>query len=144
MARRIKIDMGEVLYALENSDYETSYFLDLDTGHLELIQENLDLPEQDEVKKKIDSQPDRYEKVPEAEPRDGYQDMLEFTETLTDNRLRELLLVALNGRGAFRRFKDVLFSHPAERERWFSFKNERMEERAKEWLNDIGVAADIK
>ncbi len=136
--------MGDVLYALENSDYETCYFLDLDTGHLELVQENLDLPEQDEVKRKIDSQPDRYERVPVAEPRDGYRDMVDFTGTTTDNRLRELLLVALNGRGAFRRFKDVLVSHPAEREMWFSFKNERMEERAKKWLKDIGMTIDAE
>ena len=48
-------------------------------------------------------------------------------------------MVAISGRGAFRRFKDVLLRYPEERERWFQFKNEWMQERALEWLDDIGV-----
>jgi hypothetical protein len=43
--------------------------------------------------------------VPQADSRGGYQDMVDFTETVADPHLRELLQVALNGRGAFRRFK---------------------------------------
>ncbi len=136
--------MGELFAALENSGYETCYFLDLDTGHLELIQEDVDLPEQEELREKMDSQPDRYERVPAAEPRDGYEHMVDFTETLTDSGLRELLLVALNGKGAFRRFKDVLLSYPKEREMWFSFKHARMKEKAEEWLKDIGVTVDAE
>jgi hypothetical protein len=56
-----------------------------------------------------------------------------------DEHLAELLEVAINGKGAFRRFKDVLLRYPEKRERWFKFKDERMEERALEWLEDIGV-----
>jgi len=33
----------------------------------------------------------------------------------------------------------VLLNYPEERERWFKFKDERMEERAVEWLDDIDV-----
>ena len=51
----------------------------------------------------------------------------------------ELLEVAINGKGAFRRFKDVLLNYPEERERWFQFKDDRMKERALEWLDDIDV-----
>lgn len=65
--------------------------------------------------------------------------MIDFAETVADGRLGELLLVALRGKGAFRRFKNVLSSYPREREQWFSFKDERMMERIKEWLKDICV-----
>jgi hypothetical protein len=65
--------------------------------------------------------------------------MVDFAETVADGRLRELLLVALCGKGAFRRFKDVLSSYLREREQRFSFKEEQMMERVKEWLKDIGV-----
>lgn len=44
MRRRIKIDMGELIYAFESVDYERSYFLDLDTGErarLESVGSNL-------------------------------------------------------------------------------------------------------
>lgn len=50
------------------------------------------------------------------------------------------MTVAINGKGAFRRFKDVLLRYPEERERWFRFKDERMQERALEWLDCIGIS----
>jgi hypothetical protein len=52
----------------------------------------------------------------------------------------EVLETAIQCRGAFRRFKDVLQRYPGEMERWFKFKNERMYDRASEWLDAIGVS----
>ncbi len=51
---------------------------------------------------------DRFIHVPKQESRNGYDDMADFAETVTNHRLRELLFAALNGKGPFRRFKDVL------------------------------------
>jgi hypothetical protein len=65
--------------------------------------------------------------------------MEDFIATLADNHLVDLLVVAISGRGAFRRFKDVLLNYPAERERWFRFKNDLMRQRVLEWLEDIDV-----
>jgi len=50
-----------------------------------------------------------------------------------------MLDLALDGRGAFRRFKAVLSDYPVERERWFAFRQERLDQEIKEWLaeNDI-------
>ena len=66
--------------------------------------------------------------------------MRDFIATLDNEHLTELLEVAINGKGAFRRFKDVLLSYPEEREQWFEFKGGRMRERALGWLGDIDVA----
>jgi hypothetical protein len=65
--------------------------------------------------------------------------MAAFVETVADRRLREMLDLALDGRGAFRRFKAVLSDHPVERERWFAFRQEHLDQDMKEWLaeNDI-------
>jgi Uncharacterised protein family (UPF0158) len=48
------------------------------------------------------------------------------------------LEVAIDGRGAFRRFKNVLFDWPDDREEWFAFSDERRRGRAREWLADVG------
>ena len=40
---------------------------------------------------------------------------------------------------AFRRFKDVLVEHPRERERWFGFKDQRLEKRVLEWLESEDI-----
>jgi len=65
--------------------------------------------------------------------------MEDFIATVENEHLASLLEVAIDGKGAFRRFKDVLAGYPEERERLFQFKDERMEQRALEWLEDIGV-----
>ncbi len=66
--------------------------------------------------------------------------MQDFIATVEDEHLAQLLEVAINGKGAFRRFKDVLLNYPEEKERWFEFKDDRMRERALEWLDDIDVS----
>jgi hypothetical protein len=70
--------------------------------------------------------------------------MAAFAESVRDARLRALLDVALGGRGAFRRFKDVLARHPAERERWFRFRDERLRAAVREWLAEHGIQPTTK
>jgi hypothetical protein len=129
--------MGELASSFESADYERSYFLDFETGELKLVLE--DIVEQEEDIQDTDSKLERYARVPSIETSDAYQDMVDFVESVRDERLRELLFVALDGSGAFRRFKDVLLSCPNEREAWFAFKGERMLERARQWLTEMGV-----
>jgi hypothetical protein len=78
----------------------------------------------------------RFAAIPKQDSREGYRDMEAFVETVEDGNLRRLLDVALNGKGAFRRFKDALYDFPAESERWFKFSEERVKERILEWLED--------
>ena len=78
----------------------------------------------------------RFVELPEADTRASYRDMEAFVDTVTTPRLQRRLDTAIRGRGAFRRFKDELFSDPAERERWFAFKQERLSDRIREWLAD--------
>lgn len=125
--------------AMEDSSYEYNYYLDLKTGKVLMISENMDDEEIEKLTDEIDENPDRYERIPRAEPHDAYEDMDDFIATVEDKHLVELLEVAIDGKGAFRRFKDVLVRYPEERERWFRSKDEMMEAKASEWLNDIGI-----
>ena len=99
----------------------------------------MDDKETEKLRDRIDDKPERYERIQKVESYEGYRDMEDFIATVEEQHLVELLEVAINGKGAFRRFKDVLARYPEERERWFRFKDERMEQRALEWLDDIGV-----
>ncbi len=69
-----------------------------------------------------------------VESSEEYEWMVEFAGSIGDPRLRELLEVALDGRGAFRRFKDVLARWPKERARWFAFHDECLRNAMQEWL----------
>ena len=125
---------------MENSSYEHEYYLDLDNGEILFLSEYMDDEETRKLKDQIEEDFDRYERIPKAESHEGYEDMVDFIATVKDEHLTELLEVAINGKGAFRRFKDVLLNYPEERERWFQFKDDRTQERALEWLDDIDVS----
>jgi hypothetical protein len=102
------------------------------------------LPEwmQDSVQEAADVEvgnPDRYIEVPRAESRDGYEDMEEFIETVRADSLRDRLWRAIDGRGAFRAFKNVLEDYPRERERWFAYRDARVRQRVLDWLEEEGI-----
>jgi hypothetical protein len=71
----------------------------------------------------------RYIGVAQADPHEGYRDMADFIVTVEDERLQDQLWRAISGRGAFHHFKDVLADHFREQERWFAFKDARLEQR---------------
>ena len=77
---------------------------------------------------------ERFIRVPAQESRDGYRDMADFAEAIGDKHLQDLFFVALNEKGAFRRFKDVLGDYPDEREQWFKFSEEKAKQRVLDWL----------
>jgi hypothetical protein len=64
-----------------------------------------------------------------------------FIADLDDNHLREVLEIAIQGSGAFRRFKDALYRYPEVQKAWFVFQDERIAMRMKQWFeyHDIEV-----
>lgn len=90
----------------------------------------------DQVERGFDT---RYIRVPTIDSHAAYGDMEEFIDTVKDESLQARLWDAIRGRGAFRRFKDVLLDHPREREGWFRFKDEQMRRRVLEWLEAEGI-----
>jgi hypothetical protein len=77
---------------------------------------------------------DRWLDIGSRESRSGYHDMADFVATVTDESLLQRLQVAINGKGAFRRFRDVLWHEEDELTRWTRFSDERQQGRARAWL----------
>ena len=67
--------------------------------------------------------------------------MEKFVGSVTDEPLRERLIISIDGKGAFRRFKDVLLAYPAERERWFSYRAELLHWHIQQWLEQHEIKA---
>jgi hypothetical protein len=82
---------------------------------------------------------DRFISIPSEGSHEGYLDIEAFIATVRNRRLQERLERAISGRGAFRHFKGVLLDHPAEQERWFQFKQERLHQRILDWLEAHGI-----
>ncbi|MBL7162266.1 MAG: hypothetical protein ISS57_06645 [Anaerolineales bacterium] len=160
--------MADLEMALENASWEMSYYLGLETGEillvtdeahstLESIYEELDpqddvelaIRKSDVAEWMIDSllaahqieqgYRTRFIPIPRADSHEGYRDMEDFIETVQSEHLQEVLWTAIQGRGAFRRFKDVLLNYPEERKRWFEFSNARSRESAFDWLESLEI-----
>jgi uncharacterized protein UPF0158 len=137
--RKVRVDVEQLRFAFEDASYEHRYFLDTETGDVILVSEMFDDEETQRQLTEIDeAEPGRYLQVRRADSREGYDDMQDFIDTVSDEHLQELLNVAIQGRGAFRRFKDVLARHPAEQRRWFEFQAARLDGRVREWLAEEG------
>jgi len=153
--RKLAVDFEQIAMAMEDQDEFNSYYLDTHTGELVAIpSEYFSLEVFDEegiselsdwerelihIAQEIQEGSERYEPVPRVQPYEIYNLMVEFTETVSDRRLREKLDIALDGKGAFGRFKRVLADYPQERERWFAYKLAAMSEWIREWLNDLEI-----
>ncbi len=62
-----------------------------------------------------------------------YAIMERFCMSLEDDELADILLNAIRGRGAFRRFKDTIYQHGIADE-WYSYRQQALEEIAEAWL----------
>jgi hypothetical protein len=61
-----------------------------------------------------------------------------------EGELKTKLSQAIDGKGAFRRFKDVLMSFAADRERWFTFRSERLRTFMEAWLSAHAIKAIVR
>ena len=135
--RKVKANLSELSEAFDNCRIGYEFYLDLKTGEVFYISDEfMDTDEIEKIYQRLDDEPERYLSIPTESSREGYQDMVAFTESLEDENLKEKLRIALDGRGAFRRFKDVLLNYPEKREEWFKFKDERLKKRVMEWLEE--------
>jgi tetratricopeptide (TPR) repeat protein len=136
--REISVDLQELAFALEDGEAGHTWYLDRETGALHLVSDELDDDELPVSREELEDDP-RFAAVEPEEPGRAHRDMEEFAANVKDRGLRVRLEDALRGKGAFGRFKRVLAERPAERERWFAFRNGLLEERAREWLESVGV-----
>jgi Uncharacterised protein family (UPF0158) len=66
-----------------------------------------------------------------------YQDMADFAGTITDERAGRRLARSIQGKGAFRRFRDELHEeYPDLLPSWYAFRDVRAKRRAVQWLAD--------
>jgi hypothetical protein len=166
--QRIPVQMDDLQEALDYFGYEIDYYLDLDTGQVIMLHDDIRLDLQkiwnddpakveaaiqaldlgDEEKDMLraaaaieQEEGARFIPIPHAESQDNYETMEDFIDTISDLKLRQKLATSIQGKGAFRRFRDVLVSHPDEEARWYAYKDEQARQRALQWLDEEGIEA---
>jgi len=138
--RLLAVDLDEVSEVLESGAGEGGGLIDLDSGQVWSLSA-IEYAEETEEEVPDFEAPDRWLDVPAEGSADGYRDMEVFIEAVTDPDRADRLRIAIDGSGAFRRFKDVVARWPDEEERWYRFSDERRRGRARQWLADAGYRA---
>ena len=163
------MDLEGLAAALDTDAPELHQYLDLETGRIVLImeeiareleeiygqicdedghqvvtlEEHLQQRDDPDWQKEMMLEADRVERrygtrylcVERDDPYGDHRDMKRFIGTVEDARLREHLWSAIQGRGAFRRFKELLAGHPHLEKAWFEYKETRLQWRVANWLD---------
>ncbi len=138
-ARKVPINWNDLEIAVERNAPTTESFLDLTSGHVVTVTGGD--PEAPFVKRQISENIKNYLRIEPASSREQYRWMEKFVTSVVDEQLRERLVISIDGKGAFRRFKDVLLAYPAERERWFSYRAELLHWHIHGWLGENQIEA---
>ena len=142
--RRVPVNCDALETALTANEGEWTCYLDVRTGEVQMVpldrvDDDDDALSEDEIDAGLDAR--WLIRVEPLGSRVEYAWMEEFTGTVGDARLRDRLEAALDDRGAFRRFKNVLLDDSAERARWFRFRDERLHAAARRWLGEHDLEA---
>lgn len=129
--RDIPIDWEALEDAFENNAPEVHSYLHLGTGDVLRVVDGVADPQ---MHARIAADPN-YLRIDPVSSREQYRWMERYIPMVEDMDLQAKLSQAIDGKGAFRRFKDVLMSYGPERERWFAFRSERLRIFMEAWLN---------
>ena len=146
-----KDDISQVIVIMNSREDEGIYgCIDRKTGEVLIGSQDYPLKvlpdEEDENFEEMEAAFNlRYLWIPQEGSREAYQDMVSFIETVEDGRLQDLLEVAIQGRGAFSRFKDILrrSEYESELNRWQKFSDKCEYDRAIDWLTTQGFSIGI-
>jgi hypothetical protein len=133
----ITVNWSDLEIAFERNSPDQESFLDLENGDLLSIVDGE--PDAAARRAKVAASPGRYLRIDPASSREQYRWMERFVSSVADPPLRERLLIAIDGKGAFRRFKDVLLAFPAERERWFVYRSEVLHFHIQTWVEHTKI-----
>ena len=135
--RDVPVDWEALEDAFENNAPEVHSYLHLTTGEVLRVVDGVADPQM-HVRIASDG---NYLRIDPVSSREQYRWMERYIPMVEEPDLRSKLTVAIDGKGAFRRFKDVLMAYGPERERWFTFRSERLRTFMEAWLTAHAIHA---
>jgi hypothetical protein len=148
MYMAVTVELGKIVDALETFEVWQA-FLNVETGEVEEVstqmlsmaeetgeEEEPELSDDDrdefDLATKIVSSPENFLSLPDEDDIHEWSIMEKFAESVKSGRIREELLRALHGRGAYRRFKDAVARHDLQSD-WYEFRDEALKQIVIEW-----------
>lgn len=136
--------MSALMEAIELASDSGAYFYDFDKQeNIYLSEDSWNWDEEDkEMAELMDMEWDRFIRLPEKYEIHEYRIMEDFIDELNDQKLQMELYRAIQGRGAFRRFKDKIRYSGIEQQ-WYDYQNNAYREFALRWCKENNIRCEM-
>ena len=139
--RPLEVQLPDLIEIMTSGgEFASEGTLNLDTGEIREspFERDWDEFEDEETAESSDEQEWTHVAYIESGSRDGWYDMSDFADLQHDENVADRLRRAIEGRGAFRRFRDAV-DHLDLSEDWLEFSGDRELGRARKFLAEYGV-----
>ncbi len=149
----IQVKLKDIIEEMEIQSIESRSFLNFKTGEIVLVtsddfrvaeeaEEIDDLPDWQRenimIAIDVDKNFENYIELPTKHDINEYEIVGDFCQIVSDQQKQDTLLRAIKGKGAFRRFKDIVIEFQIE-DLWYSYRDTRLKQIAIEWCQDNNV-----
>ena len=124
----MRVNLADVIDAIDTINEDETYFYSIQDEEIVYVLED---DEDDEF----------FIPLPTKEEVNDYQNMVNFTESIEDDKKRDWVENAIHGKGAFRRFRATLERFGMETE-WYDYLEACHRELAIEWCEQHGIVYD--
>jgi len=135
----MKVKLDDVLEAIEAVSKEYEFFYNKETGDMVMYADSLLTGiDNTELEAELEENYDKYIKLPTKFDINDYHIMEKFIWDLPEGEIQDKLERAIQGRGAFRRFKDMVYELDIEK-KWFEYEANAHKNIAIEWCKDNDI-----
>jgi len=136
----MKVKLDDVMEAIILNGSDTQYLYHLETG--KIVTYNIsDFMEDSELKADLEEDFDKYVALPTKYEINDYHIIEKFIWSLPDEEFQNKLEWAIRGKGAFRKFKDIVYSLGLEQS-WYDYQLKAYKEIATRWCKDNDLQYD--
>lgn len=130
-----RLKLSVIIDAIEMASDEWQYFYDLKTNESIFLSDYNEFD--DEEWETLEEEPDRFIRLPDKYEIHEYSIMSDFVNSRKKEKERNQLERAIQGRGAFRRFKDSV-NQMGIADQWYEFQENAYRDIAIRWCEDNG------
>lgn len=158
--KKLNVDLEYIAICMDDEDrYDQNYYLDTETGETIVIpREVVDALDEEESLKRLPegelklvdlardilSGNPRYVEIPIKRSKEALSDLLDFAEKIPDQRIKDRISLLFHGKGAWRKFRELLQESPALEREWSKFKEEKEKKNVLAWLHGLGIEPTAK
>lgn len=138
--RNVDFEMDRLIYAWRDDSPDNLYYLDLETGEIQLV--NRTLEDVKDLTDEIELERNRYLYLPKPERDQLKNDLRDFMSTMEDQSLLRILEMAFESPHVYSSFLKILDKDESEKGRLQEFIDSRSRMRVLQWLEANCINTD--